>query len=232
MLRAGAQTPRHADPPLAGAAEKPSCGCAFTVIARWHENLNWTWKLRMPFVVMDKAAGNVGRESLSYLHFIVENYANRLLKMAENSSACVCFTQGIISGSQFGCVYCESTARRLMRPLGRATHHSATARLSDRPLAHSGRSGTSRTTTIRALRSTAPGSRLAQMSALSMRTRVSQHALRAGLHAALRATLRCAAAPRRTATGDRSLFAPQGGSSTMSAAPAPPKASGPACLAS
>lgn len=83
MLRAGAQAPRHADPPLAGAAEKPSCGCAFTVIARWHENLDWTWKLRMPFVVMDKAAGNVGRESLSYLHFIVENYANRFLKMAE-----------------------------------------------------------------------------------------------------------------------------------------------------
>ena len=95
---------QRAGSPLAGAAERPPCGCAFTVIARWHENLDWTWKLRMPFVVMDKAAGNVGRESLSFLHFIVENYARRLTEMAENSSACVCFTQGIISGSQFGCV--------------------------------------------------------------------------------------------------------------------------------
>ena len=81
-----------------------TCGCGVVVIARWRENLDWTWKLRMPFVVMDKAAGNVGRESLSFLHFIVENYASRLTEMAENSSACVCFTQGILSGSQFGCV--------------------------------------------------------------------------------------------------------------------------------
>ena len=99
---------QRAGSPLAGAAERPPCGCAFTVIARWRENLDWTWKLRMPFVVMDKAAGNVGRESLSFLHFIVENYASRLTEMADNASACVCFTQGIISGSQFGC---DRTAR-------------------------------------------------------------------------------------------------------------------------
>ncbi len=105
MLLAARQ---RAGSPLAGAAERPPCGCALTVIARWRENLDWTWKLRMPFVVMDKAAGNVGRESLSFLHFIVENYASRLTEMAENASACVCFTQGIISGSQFGC---DHTAR-------------------------------------------------------------------------------------------------------------------------
>ena len=99
-----AQTRQRAGSSLADAAERPPCGCALTVIARWRENLDWTWKLRMPFVVMDKAAGNVGRESLSFLHFIVENYASRLTEMAENSSACVCFTQGILSGSQFGCV--------------------------------------------------------------------------------------------------------------------------------
>ena len=81
------------------ASAAPSCGCAHVVVAHWKEALNWTKKLRVPFTIMDKRAGNVGRESLSYLHYIVENYS-ALALAAANASHCVCFAQGSFTGAQ------------------------------------------------------------------------------------------------------------------------------------
>lgn len=43
---------------------------------------------------MTKNAGNVGRESLSYLHWIVENYETL------DDDKCTCFSQGSINGFQ------------------------------------------------------------------------------------------------------------------------------------
>ena len=77
------------------------CGCTWTVVA-WHrEDLRWTQSLSMPVTIMDKSAGNVGRESLSFLRFIVEHYARLERDVGTGDKpTCLCFSQGSVSGAQ------------------------------------------------------------------------------------------------------------------------------------
>lgn len=70
------------------------CGCDVIVIARYHENLRWTRSLNMTINVVTKDAGNIGREGLSYLHWIVENYKSL------DPEKCTCFSQGLVNGFQ------------------------------------------------------------------------------------------------------------------------------------
>ena len=70
------------------------CMCSILVVAHFTENIQWLSQMNMKVVVIDKKAGNIGRESLSYLHWITENY-NTL-----DEDKCTCFSQGRVSGFQ------------------------------------------------------------------------------------------------------------------------------------
>ena len=70
------------------------CNCSVLVVARHNEDAAWLRDLQMPVMVMDKAAGNFGREALSYLHWITEHYYTLDL------DRCTCFAQGQIGGMQ------------------------------------------------------------------------------------------------------------------------------------
>ena len=65
-----------------------TCRCSTLVVARYNESLDWTTGIQAPVAVVQKTA-NVGRESLSFLQWIVEHYAH-----IEHEHVCVCFAQG------------------------------------------------------------------------------------------------------------------------------------------
>ena len=86
-------------------AGSAGCGCTRLVIARHRENVSWALGLGIPLDVVDKQHGaNVGRESLSFLQFIIEHY-HRL-----PATSCLCFSQGTVGP------VCEVLRRPPMMP--------------------------------------------------------------------------------------------------------------------
>jgi hypothetical protein len=71
-----------------------TCGCSVVVVAKYKENTDWTRKLHAEVAIVDKSAGNIGREGLSYLQWVVGAY-NQLDRWR-----CVCFSHGSFAGYQ------------------------------------------------------------------------------------------------------------------------------------
>ena len=111
------------------------CACDLLVVARHTEPLGWLDNLTMPVHVVDKAStSNVGRESLSMLMWIIDNYD--AMGHAGGGVGCVCFSQGSLrnrprflrpddfehawlrSGVDFGPIVASGQARLSHSPCG------------------------------------------------------------------------------------------------------------------
>lgn len=75
---------------------RDACPCGALVLSRFRENISWVAHVNpeIKVFVMDKV-GNIGRESLGYLQFLVEHYEN-----LESIAKCICFSQASIGGAQ------------------------------------------------------------------------------------------------------------------------------------
>ena len=78
--------------------------CDILVIARFNENTTWAWGMAPLIKEYTKLLGNVGRESQSYIKYIIEEHGSQ-----KSNKTRVCFTQGKASGAQL--------AGTLTRPL-------------------------------------------------------------------------------------------------------------------
>lgn len=70
--------------------------CDLLIVVRYNEDIRWTYKLAPQIIFIDKKIGNFGRESLSYVRFIIENFKNDEIK----EDNIVCFTQGNLNGNK------------------------------------------------------------------------------------------------------------------------------------
>ena len=64
-------------------------------MARFREDVSWAMNLGFPVDVIDKRAANVGRESLSFLQYIIEHYRSL------PADSCLCFSQGTVGKVHF-----------------------------------------------------------------------------------------------------------------------------------
>ena len=69
--------------------------CDLLVVARFHENTTWARAMAPEVLEYTKKIGNIGRESQSYLRFILEEH-----RSPRPNATRVCFSQGSVIGPQ------------------------------------------------------------------------------------------------------------------------------------
>ena len=69
--------------------------CDVLVVARFRENTTWARAVAPEVLEYTKKIGNIGRESQSYLRFILEEH-----RSPRPNATRVCFSQGSVSGPQ------------------------------------------------------------------------------------------------------------------------------------
>ena len=69
--------------------------CDILVVSRFNEDTAWSNGIAGRVIIIDKSTGNIGRESLTYTQFVIENYRGDI-----GGEEVVCFAQGSIGGPQ------------------------------------------------------------------------------------------------------------------------------------